>query len=88
MADQFCNNYKDACPQSHQEALNLAEAFKCYTDEMSKCCGERLSELDQVAAALGSNQSLLGAHEALQERWDSTKKNASHIGMKWEQNWL
>lgn len=83
MADQFCNNYKDACPQSHLEAINLSEAFKCYTDEMSKCCEDRLDELDQVAAALGSQQSLMAAHEALQERWDATKKNASNIGMKY-----
>ena len=53
MAEQFCNNYKDASPQSHLEAQNLAEAFKCYTDEMAKCCEERLDELDEVAAALG-----------------------------------
>jgi len=81
MADQFCNNYKDACPQSHLEAVNLSEAFKCYTDEMAKCCEDRLDELDQVAAALGGQQSLMSAHEALQERWEATKKNASNIGM-------
>jgi len=79
MADQFCNNYKDANSQNATEAANLAEAFRSYTDEMSKCCEERLEELDQVAAALGSQQSLLLAHEVLNERWDETKSTAARI---------
>ena len=29
---------------------------------------------------LGTQQSLIAAHEALQERWEATKKNASAIG--------
>ena len=36
MADQFCQNYKDANTSNHIEAVNLADAFNCYNDEMIK----------------------------------------------------
>ena len=57
----------------------MSEAFVCYNDEMFKCCEERLDELQQVAAALGSQQTLLAAHEALQERWETMRKKSTHI---------
>ena len=77
MADQFCNNYKDASPVSHLEAVNLADAFNCYNEEMIKCCEERLDELNQVAVSLGSQPTLMAAYDALRERWEETAAMAS-----------
>ena len=66
-------------PVSHLEAVNLADAFNCYNEEMIKCCEERLEELNQVAVSLGSQPTLMAAYDALRERWEETAAMASSI---------